>query len=106
MVLYLRIFGTTKKFRLAIYIATVIVWCWAFSIVIEAFLLCRPFPSNWDPTVPGKCGNRNAAFVAAGALNMLTDIMVLLLPVPHIWSLQLQIGRKIGLLATFGLGIL
>ncbi|KAF2817692.1 uncharacterized protein BDZ99DRAFT_513920 [Mytilinidion resinicola] len=120
MVLYLRIFGTTKKFRITIYVAMVIVWGWAFSIVIEAFLLCRPcelgpdrhtgssmgaIASNWDPTIPGKCGNRNAAFVAAGALNMLTDIMVLLLPVPHIWSLQLQVGRKVGLLATFGLGI-
>jgi hypothetical protein len=79
---------------------------WAFRIIIEAFLLCRPFAANWDITIPGHCGNRNAAFVAAGALNMFTDILVLVLPIPYIWGLRLATSRKIGLTGIFSLGLL
>lgn len=108
MVLYYRLFGTVKSFRIAIYLTGVIVWAWGFSIVLESFLLCQPVEFNYNPMRPGggSCGNRNAAFVVAGALNMVTDFMVMLLPVPYIWSLQLATGRKIGLIITFCLGLL
>jgi len=80
---------------------------WAMSIVLETFLLCRPLAFNWDPTIPGGvCGQRNKVYVSAGALNVVTDFMVMLLPVPHILGLQLAIRRKLGLLLMFSLGIL
>lgn len=108
MVLYYRLFGTLKSFRIAIYLTGAIVWAWGFSIVLESFLLCQPVEYNYNPMRPGggSCGNRNAAFVVAGALNMVTDFMVMLLPVPYIWSLQLATSRKIGLVLTFCLGLL
>ncbi|KAL4793036.1 hypothetical protein BDV19DRAFT_367248 [Aspergillus venezuelensis] len=106
MVLYYRLFGTKRSIRIAIYITGAVVWAWGFSIVLESFLLCHPVEFNYNPFLPGgKCGNRNAAFVVAGVLNMITDFMVMLLPVPYIWKLQLPLGRKIGLVVTFCLGL-
>ncbi|KAL4919246.1 hypothetical protein BDW62DRAFT_47106 [Aspergillus aurantiobrunneus] len=107
MVLYYRLFGTKKSFRIAICLTGAIVWAWGFSIVLESFLLCQPVEFNYNPMRPGggKCGNRNAAFVVAGVLNMVTDFMVMLLPVPYIWGLQLATGRKVGLVITFCLGL-
>ncbi|KAF2139197.1 uncharacterized protein K452DRAFT_232914, partial [Aplosporella prunicola CBS 121167] len=106
MVLYLRIFGKIGHIRIIIAVVMVIVWGWAFSIVIEGFLLCRPLAFNWDQTLPGGvCGDRNAAFVAAGALNMITDVMVLVLPIPYIWALQVPASRKFGLCLIFCLGL-
>ncbi|KAL4877433.1 hypothetical protein BJY04DRAFT_222181 [Aspergillus karnatakaensis] len=83
------------------------VWAWGFSIVLESFLLCKPIEFNYNPFLPGggTCGDRNAAFVAAGLLNMVTDFMVMLLPIPYIWKLQLPMGRKVGLIITFSLGL-
>ena len=107
MVLYYRLFGTKGSFRIAICITGAIVWGWAISIVLESFLLCSPVEFNWNPTLPsGKCGNRNVAFVMAGVLNMVTDLMVMALPLPYIWGLQLPLGRKIGLTLVFCLGLL
>lgn len=37
---------------------------------------------------------------------MVTDFMVLLMPVPIIWKLKLPISQRIALTATFGLGLL
>ncbi|KFZ07714.1 hypothetical protein V502_09820 [Pseudogymnoascus sp. VKM F-4520 (FW-2644)] len=83
MVLYYRLFGTKGSFRIAICITGAIVWAWAISIVLESFLLCSPVEFNWNTTLPSrKCGNRNVAFVMAGVLNMVTDLMVMALPLP------------------------
>lgn len=107
MVLYWRLFGSKSSLRIAVCVVGAIVWGWALSIVLEAFLLCTPFEFNWDPTLPnGKCADRNAAFVAAGVLNMATDFMVLSLPITYIWKLQLRTGQKVGLILVFGLGLL
>lgn len=107
MALYLKLFGTKASIRTAIYVTGAIVWAWGLSIVLESFLICQPIEFNWNPTLPGgKCGNRNAAFVVAGVLNMVTDLMVMSLPIPYIWNLQLRVGRKIGLSVAFSLGLL
>ncbi|KAJ5291235.1 hypothetical protein N7478_000486 [Penicillium angulare] len=106
MTLYYKLFGTKKSMRIAIYVTGAIVWLWALSIVLESFLICQPIPYNWNPTIPGGgCGNRNAAFVVAGVLNMVTDLMVMALPIPYIIKLQLPVGRKVGLIVAFSLGL-
>ncbi|KAF9241048.1 hypothetical protein CBS147339_4328 [Penicillium roqueforti] len=106
MILYHKLFGTKASMRIAIYVTGTIVWAWGLSIILESFLICHPVAFNWNPTLPkGGCGNRNAAFVVAGVLNMVTDLMVMLLPIPYIWKLQLPVGRKIGLSVAFSIGL-
>ncbi|KAJ5653790.1 hypothetical protein N7490_000793 [Penicillium lividum] len=83
MILYHKLFGTKSSMRIAIYATSAIVWAWALSIILESFLLCHPVEYNWNPMLQGGgCGNRNAAFVVAGVLNMVTDILVMSLPIP------------------------
>lgn len=83
-----------------------IVWMWAVSVILETFLLCRPLAYNWDTSIAGTCGNRNATYVVAGTLNLVTDLMVMALPVPHIWKLQLSFSKKIALSGVFSVGLL
>ncbi|KAL4789422.1 hypothetical protein BDV19DRAFT_397043 [Aspergillus venezuelensis] len=107
MVFYLKIFGTKKSFRISVGITMTIVWLWAISVVLETLLLCRPLAFNWDTTIPGgSCGNRNATYVVAGTLNLVTDLMVMGLPIPHIWRLQLGVAKKIALSVVFCMGLL
>ncbi|KAI9870973.1 MAG: hypothetical protein M1830_003565 [Pleopsidium flavum] len=83
LLFFLRIF-VTRSFRVAARVCMVISVCWGMSVILEGFLLCRPLALNWDPTIKATCGDRHSAFVAAGALNMATVIMVLLLPIPTV----------------------
>ncbi|KAL3470420.1 hypothetical protein BJX99DRAFT_49563 [Aspergillus californicus] len=99
------IFGTKRSFRISVYITLTIVWMWAISVVLETLLICRPLAFNWDTTIDGKCGARNATYVAAGTLNLVTDLMVMLLPLPHIWKLQLNVAKKLALTLVFCMGI-
>ncbi|MCJ1270110.1 hypothetical protein MMC22_010004 [Lobaria immixta] len=82
-----------------------VVSCWALSVVLETFLLCRPFKYNWDPTLNHTCGNRIASYIASGGLNLVTDIMVLSLPVPMVWALRIPRRNKIILFGVFGVGL-
>ncbi|KUJ23478.1 uncharacterized protein LY89DRAFT_728223 [Mollisia scopiformis] len=102
---YFRIFGNTRSFRISAYVVLAFIVCWALSVVLETFLLCRPVAYNWDTSIKGTCGDRNTVYVSAGALNVITDFMVMSLPVPHILTLQLKMKKKLGLLLMFSLGL-
>ena len=41
-----------------------------------------------------------------GILNIVTDILIYLLPVPMLWGLQLTWRKKGAIMSIFGLGIL
>ncbi|KAL1857598.1 hypothetical protein Daus18300_010238 [Diaporthe australafricana] len=103
---YNRIFAPSAWVTWSVRVTSVAVVLWMVSVVLETFFLCQPLAFNWDTTIDGACGDRNAVYVIAGVTNMVTDFMVLLLPVPCIWKLQMPIGQKVGLLLVFCMGIL
>jgi hypothetical protein len=101
---FVRIFGAKRSFNISVVVVLFFVWVWVISIVLEAFLLCRPFAYNWDKSVGGSCGNRNAAFIVAGVMNVVTDFMVMALPLPHVWTLKMNWQKKMGLTSVFCVG--
>ncbi|KAJ6096877.1 hypothetical protein N7486_007623 [Penicillium sp. IBT 16267x] len=106
MLFYTRIFGSKRSFQIQVTITMIIVWIWSASVILETFLLCRPLKYNWDTSISGTCGDRNATYVVAGVMNLITDLMVMALPIPHIWKLQLGTAKKISLCGVFCLGLL
>ncbi|KAL7622877.1 hypothetical protein AAE478_006556 [Parahypoxylon ruwenzoriense] len=105
LLFYQRVFGASRPVQWYTRATMVVVFLWMVSVILETFLLCRPLAYNWDTSIEGTCGDRNTVFVIAGATNMLTDFMVLLMPVPIIWKLKLPTSQRIGLVATFSLGL-
>ena len=73
---------------------------------VAALLVCRPLEYNWNRTIEGHCYNQSEAFEAVGIVNLLTDFFIFVLPMPVLWGLQLPVGKKIGLTATFGIGLM
>jgi hypothetical protein len=45
-------------------------------------------------------------FSTIGASNLLTDFMIMVLPIRIIWKLQTSLGTKMALYGIFGLGAL
>lgn len=67
--------------------------------------LCRPINFSWNKTIPGTCGDLAKAEMAAAAINMVLDVVIVLLPLPVVWGLQMSKQKKIGITATFALGL-
>lgn len=103
---YLRIFPQ-EEFRKWIWICMSLIGGYWLGSMLQIFLICIPFEMNWNPTVKGgHCASYNVAFVTIGIVNMITDLIIMLLPIPFIRKVQMAVGTKLGLTAIFGIGLL
>ena len=78
----------------------------AVSMFFGSLFNCLPVRASWDFLVHGRCIEPKALPYASGAINVIGDLWVLILPIPCIWGLNLPLTRKVKTLAIFGLGIL
>ncbi|KAI0414298.1 hypothetical protein F5X98DRAFT_390037 [Xylaria grammica] len=80
----------------------------AFYIVCIATTLgqCTPLEKAWDVTrmLPGKCINTTAFFYSTSGFNILTDVWILLLPIPTLRSLKISRHSRYVLYGIFGVG--
>lgn len=67
---------------------------------------CTPIRKSWDELTPGHCYPKKILPYFSGAINVVTDLYVLILPIPVLWSLNLSLNRKLRLVGVFSLGIL
>ena len=74
------------------------------TIILETLLICRPFAYFWDKSVRGVCGNEVITYLTAGIFNLLVDVIIVVLPMPMLWRLQLPWTKKLALTGIFGLG--
>jgi hypothetical protein len=102
---YLRIF-VSKEFRVLTWVCMGCAGAYWIGSVLQIFLICAPFARNWNPLLPGHCASQNVAFSTIGAFNLVTDVMIMALPIRFIWKLQMSIGTKLALYGIFSLGIL
>jgi len=58
--------------------------------------ICQPIKKYWDVAVPGSCLDYKAVFLVGGCLNVITDVVMLLLPIWLLWPLRLPLKQKIG----------
>ncbi|KAI0903368.1 hypothetical protein F4823DRAFT_284526 [Ustulina deusta] len=76
------------------------------AALISFILSCIPRAKIWDPALPGVCIDTQYSVVITGAINVLSDLTILVTPIAAIWQLQLPLKRKIGSSAVFGVGVL
>jgi hypothetical protein len=83
-----------------------LVVAWYIANIFQVFFICKPFQSNWDVTITAICGNRPAAYTAIGAINMITDFVIMILPIPFVRQLHMPLSSKVGLCLIFMIGLL
>lgn len=104
---FYHIFRHVRVMRIVYLIAIVIVGLWSLAQVILAMLTCLPIEANWNHDVPGAvCLSSviSTYFNATGTI--VTDIIVLFLPLPTLWSLKLRGNQLWAAFGVFGIGAL
>lgn len=88
----------------------VTVWvnvAWYSGSLIRHNLACIPQSKIWDVTITdGHCIDDMSWWIATASVNLVSDILILLLPHTIIWTLQLSKKKKIGISTIFTIGIL
>ncbi|CAD6588420.1 MAG: hypothetical protein ASARMPREDX12_003322 [Alectoria sarmentosa] len=92
---YWRLFRVS--IRIPCYILGAITTCWEITV-------CIPVSGYWNTKISAKCVNGEHFFLGSSIVNILTDLALLLLPIPYIWRLYRTISQKIALIGIFMLG--
>lgn len=103
--LYVRIFAI-RPFRIACYCTMAVVFCTFLATGLTATFQCTPVAAQWDrtllETVPGaSCIDELAFFRWVSFPNIVTDLVMVTLPIPMVLRLQLNKQKKYELLAIF-----
>ncbi|KAF2143548.1 uncharacterized protein K452DRAFT_267694 [Aplosporella prunicola CBS 121167] len=101
--MYHRLFPI-RAYRIWAYCIGAFVIAWVITIVFVFIFLCVPVKKMWYPQVPGHCVNQVATWVANAVSTIATDVAILVLPMPHVWKLQVGLVQRVSLLVIFSLG--
>lgn len=80
-----------------------LVWHSAFFL---AFIFqCTPIDTVWNPAaLAPHCVNRIGLWLAYAISDVLTDCLILSMPVPAVWQLQMPTRQKVAVSGIFLLG--
>jgi hypothetical protein len=101
---YHRVF-VVPLFRKFVLATAAFVIAWGIGITLTLALACRPIEAYWDSTVKGNCLELVTFTYFTNISNLITDIVIFLMPIPVIWQLQLQAKKKLLLSVIFSIGL-
>lgn len=101
--LYLRI-AVKREHRWAIFAVMGIVVTFYLASEVVTIFQCTPISKVWNKKQPGHCIEILKFYYANAGVNIATDLMILLLPIPVIKSLNLPKREKFALAFLFLLG--
>jgi len=103
---YRRIFPTTQTRYTTFGLLGVVGATW-LALTITVIFQCMPVAFSWDKTIQGgHCVNQDALYAYWSVPNIITDLIILFLPIPEVWNLHIGKLQKTGLIFTFLLGSL
>lgn len=100
-----RIFAPFRGKVWFIYIFLGCLCCYYTVALIVKIRICGPIPRYWlGEQVPGTCLDQTAALIADSVISVVSDLIILILPLPLTWSLQMSRNRKLRVIGLLGAG--
>ncbi|KAJ3941533.1 uncharacterized protein N0V96_008245 [Colletotrichum fioriniae] len=94
-----------KWFRVAVWTGIAVVSLYTACITILMLFHCNPVRKAFDFTITGgKCLDVGILYMATAVSNIITDVMLFILPMPMIFSLRMKMASKIGAVIIFAIG--
>ncbi|RDW75402.1 hypothetical protein BP6252_06544 [Coleophoma cylindrospora] len=103
LIMYCRIFPV-YSIKLGAYMLGFLAISWATSIIMVSIFQCTPIAKAWNSHLVGHCINLRASFIGNAVPNILTDVAILMLPMPQVWKLHTGVLQKAQLSCIFLLG--
>jgi hypothetical protein len=107
LLLYLRILGTVFLHR-AVHAAFAIVIILGLYSLITNILVCVPIEAAWNPVShpDAWCWPSEARWWPNITIHLFTELMILVIPMPFLFSLNIPWKRRVGVILLFALGFL
>ena len=105
--LYLRLFSVGNWMRYSVYACFTLVAGAVLGGLLSLIFGCRPVKImyQWEQR-EGTCIDIPMHVLVVSIINMITDFIILILPLPTIWSLHLPTRQKLAVVMVFSVGLL
>ncbi|KAI4094204.1 MAG: hypothetical protein LQ339_007547 [Xanthoria mediterranea] len=110
LLFYRRVFmnqATSTRFRVAWYAIAVWALLWGISTFFAAAFQCSPASFYWSKythKTQGTCMDLRILLLVTASLNIVTDVALLILPMPVVWNLNIERSQKFAVSGIFLLG--
>ncbi|KAI3319463.1 hypothetical protein HD806DRAFT_260251 [Xylariaceae sp. AK1471] len=101
---YYRVFRQTNSLRIAYLVTIFLIGGWCLGQFLSVVFICIPVQGFWDMGIKAKCQNQLIGVYLNAVGTLVTDFIILFLPMPAIWKLNLPKTQKWALLGIFGIG--
>ncbi|KAI4180408.1 MAG: hypothetical protein LQ348_005206 [Seirophora lacunosa] len=101
-----RIFHVDRTFRIAAWVTGFVFVVWGIIALLMAIFACRPVRASWDlalrkkPTTTCNPQPYDTSNVY-GFCNVITDFVLMVMPIPMVWNMQTGFKKKIGIILVF-----
>lgn len=100
-----RLLGTLRTYAIISNCLIVFIAVWAIVALLVNIFQCTPPQYYYDKTLNGHCmGGQRAFFQSMGSISLVEDVIILCLPIPVVWNLQITFRQKIAVTIVFSLG--
>jgi hypothetical protein len=99
-----RVFRVKRAVAKSIYIFIAALFFAYLPMQISKTFICSPIKAFWDDRVHGSCLQQRKIFIADTTVGFVTDFIILILPIPLIWSFNASLWKKVKIAAVLGAG--
>ncbi|GES57531.1 hypothetical protein ATEIFO6365_0001081900 [Aspergillus terreus] len=104
--LYMRLFSSTKDYRIILVFTLVAVIITGLYMVFSTFFFCTPVRAFWDRSIPDAyCLPEAVIWPLNAGIQISTDAWLVILPMPVLFRLRLPRRQKCALIFVFALGL-
>lgn len=98
----------SRAYQKSVVVARCILAITFIAVLISDLAECQPFTHYWQvlPDPGGKCRQGYVNLLTTGVCNVLTDLLLVILPIPIIVSSQMTFKRKLQLVLLFSMSLL
>lgn len=104
LVLYLQL-SPQKKYRAAFWASILFFATTTVGVALVMIVRCQPIRKGFDIKISGgTCIDADPLYMSNSIANIVTDIMLFVLPIPMICSLRMGMAQKVEAMAMFAVG--
>ncbi|KAL4917564.1 hypothetical protein BDW62DRAFT_218068 [Aspergillus aurantiobrunneus] len=102
----LRIFAPDRQKVIIIYVSIGILLLYYIPALFIKIFFCKPISTYWlgAEVTGGSCIDQQNVIIADSAISIASDLWILVLPVPMLWSLKMSVKKKLRVVGILGAG--
>ncbi|KAL4869194.1 hypothetical protein BDV12DRAFT_208736 [Aspergillus spectabilis] len=105
LILFYTLLSLTPFWKYLIYTIAFLISGYSIALILALIFGCSPIEKAWNPRITeGTCISQNGVYLATAVTNTVSDLVLIMIPVPIVAKLRLGFWRRVGVVCMFGVG--